>query len=159
MNLKYTTFDISKKLDISERTVRRRIEKLINIEKGRYEVSEEILQLIEEIGKSADRLRTPSGQASDTLQTGEAPPSETGFDHVEYFTDNEYQEFHKRLSEYPLLKEQLANSKEYLDTLKNELEYHKSAYLRQLDIHEKMIDSVKQRNFIEAKEKGMDDTD
>jgi hypothetical protein len=26
-------------------------------------------------------------------------------------------------------------------------------------IHEKMIDSVKQRNFIEAKEKGMDDTD
>ena len=31
-------------------------------------------------------------------------------------------------------------------------------FLKILLIHEKMIDSVKQRNFIEAKEKGMDDT-
>lgn len=157
MNIKYTTSDISKKLNISERTVRRRIEELINIKKGRYEISEEILQLIEKTDKSADRLRTPSGQTSDTSEADKESLSGTGFDHVEYFTNNEYQEFHKRLSEYPHLKEQLANSKEYLDTLKNELEYHKSAYLRQLDIHEKMIDSVKQRNFIEAKEKGMGD--
>jgi hypothetical protein len=30
------------------------------------------------------------------------------------------------------------------------------SYHRQLDIHEKLIDSVKERNFIEAKEKGLD---
>ena len=123
--------------------MRRRIEKLINNDGGRYEISEEIFELIKNMGTPSDESRTSQ----------DANSADNEFDHVEYFTDNEYQEFHKRLSEYPLLKEQLANSKEYLDTLKNELEYHKSAYLRQLDIHEKMIDSVKQRNYIEAKEK------
>ena len=147
MRSKYTTSEIAKKLQISDRTVRRRIEKLINNDGGRYEVSEEIFELIKNMGTPPDESRT----------SPDANPAGNEFDHVEYFTDNEYHEFHKRLSEYPLLKEQLANSKDYLDTLKNELEYHKSAYLRQLDIHEKMIDSVKQRNFIEAKEKGLDD--
>lgn len=30
------------------------------------------------------------------------------------------------------------------------------SYHRQLDIHEKLIESVRERNFIEAKEKGFD---
>ena len=144
MALKFTTLEIAEKLDISERTVRRRIEKLVSIEKGRYEVAEEVVELIRNMGESKDGLRT----AADISENDD-------FDHIEYFTDNEYQEFHKRLSEYPFLKEQLAYSREFLDAMKNELEYHKSAYLRQLDIHEKMIDSVRERNFIEAKEKGM----
>jgi len=156
MPLKYTTSDISKKLNISARTVRRRIEELIIIDKGRYELSEDMFLLIEKMNESSDKLRTTSGQAADTSKEAEESSPDNEFDHVEYFTDEEYQEFHKRLSEYPLLKEQLSHSREYLDTLKNELEYHKSAYLRQLDIHEKMIDSVRERNFIEAKEKGMD---
>lgn len=148
MALKFTTLEIAEKLNISERTVRRRIEKLVSTEKGRYEVAEEIVELIRNMGESKDGLRT----AADTSENND-------FDHIEYFTDNEYQEFHKRLSEYPFLKEQLAYSREFLDAVKNELEYHKSAYLRQLDIHEKMIDSVRERNFIEAKEKGMDKND
>ena len=50
------------------------------------------------------------------------------------------------------------------------MEYHKTAYTKQLLLHEKlidsiaekaineriMLDSIRQRNFIEAKEKGLD---
>ena len=89
---------------------------------------------------------------------------------TEYFTEDEYQEFQKRLTEYPLLKQQLEESKENLSTLLNEMEYHKTAYTKQLLLHEKlidsiaekaineriMLDSIRQRNFIEAKEKGLD---
>ena len=82
---------------------------------------------------------------------------------TEYFTDEEYQEFQKRLTEYPLLKEKieesknrLDDSKEYIQTLLNELEYHKQTYQKHLEMHQKMIDVFQQRNFIEAKEKGLD---
>lgn len=145
----YTTADIARTLAVSERTIRRRLEKLFKLEGGRYEVSEDIFNLVKQMGESANELRTGSGQSADSQKNE--------FEHVEYFTESEYQEFHKRLSEYPLLKEQLANSQEYLNMLKNELEYHKNAYLRQLDIHEKMIGLTHQRNFIEAKEKGIEE--
>lgn len=143
MGKEYTTTELSKIFGVSSRTIQRHIasitDNLSSNSKG-YKVPELIaLYIAEKYGYSFEE------------------DNERQSVRTEYFTEEEYQEFHKRLSEYPLLKEQLANSKEYLDTLKNELEYHKSAYLRQLDIHEKMIDSVKQRNFIEAKEKGMDD--
>ena len=69
-----------------------------------------------------------------------------------------------------MLKQQLEESKENLNTLLNEMEYHKTAYTKQLLLHEKlidsiaekaineriMLDSIRQRNFIEAKEKGLD---
>lgn len=147
MSKKYTTTDMARTLSVSERTIRRKLEKLFKIESGRYEVSQEIFDLVKQKIKSTDNMRTTSGQSAD---------NETeDFAHTEYFTESEYQEFHKRLSEYPLLKEQLESSQEYLDILKHELDYHKKAYLRQLDIHEKMLGLTHQRNFIEAKEKGI----
>lgn len=146
---KYTTADIARTLSVTERTIRRRIEKLISTKGGKYEISEEIFELIKQMGDSEDNLRTSFGHPSDTI--------ENDFEHTEYFTAAEYQEFRKRLSEYPLLKEQLAHSKEYLNSLKNEIEYHKTAYWKQLEIHEKMIGLSHQRNFIEAKEKGIKD--
>lgn len=148
METKYTTADMARTLSVSERTIRRKLEKLFKIESGRYEVSQEIFDLVKKEFKTADNLRTTSGQSADNKNED--------FAHTEYFTESEYQEFHKRLTEYPLLKEQLENSQEYLDILKNELEYHKKAYLRQLDIHEKMLGLTHQRNFIEAKEKGIE---
>ena len=82
---------------------------------------------------------------------------------TEYFTEEEYLEFQKRLTEYPILKEQIQNSKEYLNTIENQMEYFKNAYNKQLEMHENLVQSVKnfsdnlmQRNYIEAKEKGLD---
>ena len=151
MSEKYTVSEISRQTGDSARQVQRKLKDLINIESGKYIVDSLIVKILYPATTNDSDVANLSKLENSNAREGST--QDTEFDHVEYFTDNEYQEFHKRLSEYPLLKEQLANSKEYLDTLKNELEYHKSAYLRQLDIHEKMIDSVKQRNYIEAKEK------
>jgi hypothetical protein len=68
---------------------------------------------------------------------------------VQEFTEDEYQEFHKRLSEYPILKERIS------DVL-NELDYHKrsaESHNRQMEI---ILQTLQQRNFIEAKEKKLD---
>ncbi|MFC4384380.1 hypothetical protein ACFO0Q_24060, partial [Chryseobacterium bernardetii] len=81
---------------------------------------------------------------------------ENDYPYVEYFTEQEYEEFKKRITEYPFLKEQINISQEYLESLKSQIEYFRMSYHRQLDIHEKLIESVKERNFIEAKEKGLD---
>ena len=75
----------------------------------------------------------------------------------------EYEEFKKWITEYPFLKEQIENSKEYLNAMEGQMEYFRNAYNKQLEMHETLIQSVKnfsdnlvQRNFIEAKDKGLD---
>ena len=146
----YDLKDLANELNISERTARRYVDELINetqiIRENKYKFSYLIFNSI-----------VNSKQNIDTKLT----ESDNGV--TEYFTDEEYQEFQKRLTEYPILKEQIQNSKEYLSTIENQMEYFKNAYNRQLDMHENLIQSVKsfsdnltQRNFIEAKEKGLD---
>ena len=156
--IKFTTTDISKKLKVSDRTVRRYIDKEISKIEGKYLLSEDAFNFI--INKySADNLRTTYGQPADTNSDVENEE----FDIIEAFSQEEYLEFQKRLTEYPLLKEKieeskerLDDSKEYIQTLLNELEYHKQTYHKHLEMHQKMIDVFQQRNFIEAKEKGLD---
>ncbi|NHW58451.1 hypothetical protein HA378_25040, partial [Escherichia coli] len=80
------------------------------------------------------------------------------FPHIEYFTEEEYQEFKKRITEYPFLKEQIKLSNEHLESLKTQIEYFRLSYNKQLDIHEKLIGAFRERNFIEAKEKGLNKT-
>ena len=146
----YNLKDLANKLDISERTARRYIDELINetqtIRENKYKFSYLIFNYI-----------INSRQNIDTDLT----ENDNGV--TEYFTEEEYLEFQKRLTEYPLLKEKieeskdrLIDSKEYIQTLLNELEYHKQIYQKHLDMHQKMIDVFQQRNFIEAKEKGLD---
>lgn len=146
----YDLKDLANELNISERTARRYVDELINetqiIRENKYKFSYLIYNSI-----------VNSKQNIDT----ELTESDNGV--TEYFTDEEYQEFQKRLTEYPILKEQIQNSKEYLSTIENQMEYFKNAYNRQLNMHENLIQSVKsfsdnltQRNFIEAKEKGLD---
>ncbi|MDH0675594.1 MULTISPECIES: HTH domain-containing protein [Empedobacter] len=146
----YDLKDLANELNISERTARRYIDELINevqsVRENKYKFSYLIFNSI-----------VNSRQTFDT----ELTENDKGV--TEYFTDEEYQEFQKRLIEYPILKEQIENSKEYLSTIENQMEYFKNAYNKQLDMHENLIQSVKnfsdnltQRNFIEAKEKGLD---
>jgi hypothetical protein len=69
---------------------------------------------------------------------------------VEYFTEEAYQEFHKRLSEYPLLKDQL----EYL---KKDIAYHKKSiesHNRQMEL---ILLSVTNKKLIEMKDESDND--
>ena len=152
-NKRYTTIDISKELNTSDRTARRYIEKEFSKIDGKYSLSEDAFNFIKN-KYSADNPRTTPGQPSDT---------DTELEIIEAFSQEEYLEFQKRLTEYPILKEKikesrerLNDSKEYIKTLLNELEYHKQTYQKHLEMHQKMIDVFQQRNFIEAKEKGLD---
>ena len=152
MSQKYTSDDLSKSLNISKRTAQRYIDKIFDKSGKEISFEEDVFNLL---------IQRHNSDNSTT-------DNENGI--TEYFTEEEYLEFQKRLTEYPLLKQQLEESKDNLNTLLNELEYHKSAYTKQLLLHEKliesisekaineriMLDTIRQRNFIEAKEKGLD---
>ena len=143
MKERYTTKDISRTLSVSERTARRYVEKLINTEKGTLYIEEDVYNFI--INKySADNLRTDDGQPADTDGV------------TEFFTSDEYIEFQKRLTEYPVLNK-------HIETLQLEIEYHKNQYNELMKLHSELIQMHKitmntmvQRNYIEAKEKGLD---
>lgn len=123
-NKKYTVLEISRQLGVNSRQVQRMLKDLINIEKGSYVVDYKIVKLLQ----SRDNLAT-----NDDII-------------VEGFTPKEYEEFRKRLIEYPLLKN-------HIKTILNELEYHRrssDSKDRQLEI---ILQNIQQRNFIEAKEK------
>ena len=146
----YSIKDISLEFGVSERTILRQIQtvsdKLKNPYSKKFRLSEELKNIF----------------FSDKIQT-ESDNENSEFTHIEHFTKEEYLEFQKRLTEYPLLKEQIQNSKDYLNIIENQMEYFKNAYNRQLDMHENLIhsvrnfsDNLKQRNFIEAREKGLD---
>lgn len=152
MNNKYTSENLAEILKISKRTAQRYIDKLLDKTGKEISFNEDVLNLLVQRHNNDNTTKDDDNGIT------------------EYFTEDEYQEFQKRLTEYPLLKQQLEESKENLNTLLNEMEYHKTAYTKQLLLHEKlidsiaekaineriMLDSIRQRNFIEAKEKGLD---
>ena len=140
MNKKYTTADIARTLAVRERTVRRKLSKHLSLQDGKYEVSEEFFNFLKGntdlSDTSADNLRPPADKETE----------EPEFDIVEGFTTEEYQEFQKRLVEYPLLKNHLA-------TIMNELEYHRKSGESKDKQMELILANIQQRNFIEAKDK------
>ncbi len=143
----YTTKEVAELIGVSERTIQRHIATLIETlktpnNKG-FTIPEDIVNLL--------LLRHQNDRT-----TTESDTENSEFPYVEYFTEEEYEEFKKRITEYPFLKKQINISQEYLESLKSQIEYFRMSYHRQLDIHEKLIESVKERNFIEAKEKGLD---
>lgn len=138
---KYTTADIVSLLGKNERTIRRWIADLVGIDKGKYTVSEEILKLLE-IRASTDNLRTDIGQPADNDFIDE-------FDYYEAFTADEYIEFQKRINEYPVLKE-------YIESMKEQIEFLRFNTAQQNEVIRDLSAGIKQRNFIEAKEKGFD---
>jgi transposase len=128
----YSTKEVAEILGVSDKSVRRYLISYFSIENGAYKVSEKMVNVLknEFLGQATDSLRT----------TSDSPVQE--FDRIEYFTEEEYQEFHKRLVEYDVLKEQL--------------EYHKrsaESHNRQMEI---ILNTMQQRNYIEAKEKKID---
>lgn len=127
MEKKYNSKEIAEILNVSDKSVRRYLNSYFYINNGAYEVSEKMLTILK-----TEHL----GQATDT--------SVQEFDRVEYFTEEEYQEFHKRLVEYDILKEQL--------------EYHRKSSESHNKQMELILNMMQQRNFIEAKEKKLDES-
>lgn len=122
----YKLKEIAEILKVSDRTVERYLKSYFSIEKGAYVVSEKMLNVLK---------NEYTDTTSDTI--------------VEEFTKDEYSEFHKRLSEYPVLKDRIT------DVL-NELDYHRrsaDSHNRQMEI---ILNAMQQRNYIEAKEKEID---
>ena len=143
MSKKYSTADIARTLAVSERTVRRKLSKHLLIKDGKYEVSEEFFNFLK---GNTDFADTPA----DNLRTdADTTEKEQEYDIVEGFTAEEYQEFQKRLVEYPLLKDHLA-------TIMNELEYHRESGRSKDKQMELILANIQQRNFIEAKDKKID---
>jgi hypothetical protein len=132
MENKYTSKEVAEILNVSDKSVRRYLNSYFFINNGAYEISEKMLNI----------LKTEClGQPSDT--------DVQEFERVEYFTEDEYGEFHKRLSEYPFLLDKI---KYLLD----DLDYHKRSVEKHQEQQKILIESITQRNFIEAKEKGFD---
>lgn len=148
---KYTTKEVSEIFGVSIRTIQRHIaimiEELTNTDKKGFLIPEDVVSLLKQ------------RHYSDTMATFERHDGDMEneeFPYVEYFTAEEYEEFKKRITEYPFLKEQIDNSKQHLEALEKQIEYFRFSYNKQLEIHEKLIDSFRERNFIEVKEKGLD---
>jgi wyosine [tRNA(Phe)-imidazoG37] synthetase (radical SAM superfamily) len=129
MMTKYTISDISATLSVTERTVQRWIETLVIKEGNKILVPEDVLELLK------------SRHVNDKVATS-PDIEEKQFDRVEYFTEEEYQEFHKRLVEY--------------DILKDQLQYHRKSSESHNKQMEMILQMMEQRNYIEAKEKKLD---
>ena len=119
----YTIKDLSDKLSVSTRTIERYLKGLYLKENNKIVIPLDVVELLE------------SRHKSDTSPTQD-------FDIVEGFSNEEYQEFQKRLIEYPILQK--------------DLEYHrKSAESHQRQM-EMILRNLEQRNFIEAKDKKLE---
>lgn len=148
---KYSAKEASIILGVSVRTIQRHVATLISdltsADGKGIMISEDVLSLLK--ARQADDTTATASRQEENVRSEEFP-------FVEAFTAAEYEEFKKRITEYPFLKEKIKDSEEYLDSLKSQIEYFRMSYHRQLDIHEKLIEAFKERNFIEAKEKGFD---
>lgn len=148
---KYSTKEIAELFGVSERTIQRHIatlsDNISNTDKKGFLIPEDIVFFLAE----RHHYDIPT-----TTNDNERHEEQDAFPHIEYFTEEEYQEFKKRITEYPFLKEQIKLSNEHLESLKSQIDYFRISYNRQLEIHEKLIGAFRERNFIEAKEKGMD---
>jgi transcriptional antiterminator len=128
----YTTEELAEIFDVSPRTVQRQISKIadeLSANKKGYKIPVNIAFEIAE-RNNYDFQKEIDGQLVRT----------------EYFTENEYIEFHKRLSEYPVLKNRV-------EQLLNDLDYHRKSaesHNRQMEL---ILRNLEQRNFIEAKDK------
>lgn len=123
----YNSKEIAEILGVSDKSVRRYLNSYFSIKNGSYEVSEKMLEVLknEYLDEETDIIVQP-------------------------YTTNEYEELHRRLSEYPFLKERI----EYI---LNDMEYYRNSMSSKEKQMEMLLNMMQQRNFIEAKEKKLDD--
>jgi len=123
----YTIKELSDTLSVSVRTIQRHLKNLYKTNENKVLIPLDIVNLLKE------RHGYDKNYDTDTTQE---------FDIVEGFSNEEYQEFQKRLIEYPLLQK--------------DLEYHRKSaesHQRQMEL---ILRNLEQRNFIEAKDKKLE---
>lgn len=123
----YTIKELADKHSVSTRTIERHLKSLVLKEKNKVLIPKDTARLIEE------------RHYYDTSTTQENDPE---FDVIEGFSNEEYEEFKKRLIEY--------------QTLKNELEYHKKSAESHQRQMEGIIRTIEQRNMLEALNKKLE---
>jgi predicted secreted Zn-dependent protease len=142
MKKEYTIKELSDIYSVSTRTIVRHLETLVLKEKNKVLIPYDVAKLLE-VRHNYDTSKTEVRQDYDTSKTPEnEDETESDFDIVEGFTVDEYQEFQKRLVEYPLIKK--------------DLEYHRKSaksHQRQMEL---ILRNLEQRNFIEAKDKKLE---
>lgn len=138
---KSTISELSERFKVSERTILRQIQtfsdKLKNPYSKGFTLSEDLINII-----FSDKFQTEFRQISDNEEEEE-------FDYFEAFTTEEYIEFQKRINEYPVMKE-------YIESLKSELEFLRFNFAQQTETNKNLVQSLREKNYIEAKEKGYD---
>ena len=115
----YKLKEIAEILNVSDRTVERYLKSYFSIEKGAYQVSEKMLEVLK-----FEYLENES----DTV--------------VEEFTKEDYMEFHKRLVEYPFLKERA-------EILLKDMEYYRKSMTSKERQMELLLLAITNRKFIE----------
>lgn len=121
MKQEYTIQELADKFATSPRTIQRYLKALYTKEKNKILIPLDVVELLE-VRHNHD---TDTTQEDNLIQEG--------------FTPEDYEEFQKRLIEYPMLKK--------------DLEYHrKSAESHQRQM-EMILANLNQRNMIEAKDK------
>jgi hypothetical protein len=142
MKKEFTIKELSDMYSVSTRTIVRHLEALVLKEKNKVLIPYDVVKLLE-VRHNYDTSKTEVRQDYDTGNTPEnEDETESDFDIVEGFTMDEYQEFQKRLVEYPLIKK--------------DLEYHRKSaksHQRQMEL---ILRNLEQRNFIEAKDKKLE---
>jgi hypothetical protein len=117
-----------------------------------------------------DALRTEIEVLKDELSQYDIADNER----LEVFTDEMYAEFEERLNDWKLQNQKIISQQEVFDAkekglndvvnlmteqadhYKNQFQYQKEQATRILDMHEQLIKTIQQNNFIEAKSKGFD---
>ena len=117
-----------------------------------------------------DALKTENEALKDKLSQYDIADNER----LELFTKEEYAKFEERLTQWHLQSQHIISQQELFeskekglndvvslmteqaDHYKNQFQYQKEQATRILDMHEQLIKTIQQNNFIEAKSKGFD---
>jgi len=148
--MKYTISEISRQYGDSMRQVQRKLKELVNVDGKAYIIDSSVVDLMyNDADRDTDRDNRDNDVAIEDI--------EVEYDVVEGFSAEEYQEFQKRLIEYPLLKDQIAALEEQIQYHRKQVEYHMGSTESTRIQMQTLLEGFRERNYIEAKEKGYDD--
>lgn len=133
MKSEYTIKELSELHSVSTRTIEKRLKNLILREKNKVLIPLDVVKLLEIRHKSEPKSEANT-EASPNLE--KTTKMDVEYDVVEGFSTEEYQEFQKRLIEYPMLQK--------------DLEYHKKSAESHQRQMEKILTIMQERNLLEA---------
>ena len=145
----YSTLEAGELLNVSDRTINRYLNTFFKKTKEGYILSQKMIDILQE--EYSNKIESQPKTDEDNQRQPELSEDNQDYEEseedykIEKFTHEEYDEFHRRLSEYPFLKDRI-------NDVLADLDYHRksaNSHNRQM---EKILDSLKGRNYIEAKD-------